>query len=97
VSVLTAADWVGVDLQRGVLESRDVPGLLRVAEKVDLPVMTRVSSHDAATIGRVLDAGVDGVVSAVESAEEGQALVAACLLPPGACGAPGSPARRWEW
>ncbi len=83
VSVLTAADWVGVDLQHGMLESRDVPGLLRVAEKVDLPLLARVSSHDAASIGRVLDAGVQGViVPAVESEAEARALAAACLLPP---------------
>lgn len=83
VSVLTAADWLGVDLQHGVLEPGDVPGLLRVAEKVDLPLLTRVSSHDAATIGRVLDAGVQGViVPAVESAGEARALASACLLPP---------------
>lgn len=83
VSLLTSADWLGVDLQHGVLEPADVPGLLRVAEKADLPLLTRVSSHDAATIGRVLDAGVQGViVPAVESADEARALASACLSPP---------------
>ncbi|MFV0462471.1 MAG: HpcH/HpaI aldolase family protein [Nostocoides sp.] len=83
VSVLTSADWVGVDLQHGVLDPADVPALLRVAEKVGLPLLTRVSSHAADTIGRVLDAGVQGViVPAVESAAEARELASACLLPP---------------
>lgn len=83
VSVLTSADWVGVDLQHGALEPSDVPGLLRVAEKVSLPLFARLPSHAADTIGRVLDAGVQGViVPAVESAREAEALVSACRFPP---------------
>jgi 4-hydroxy-2-oxoheptanedioate aldolase len=77
------ADWVGVDLQHGNLEPHDVPGLLRVAEAAGLPLLARTPSHDPATLGRVLDAGVSGViVPLVESADQARALVSAARTPP---------------
>ncbi|MBX5443454.1 MAG: aldolase, partial [Solirubrobacteraceae bacterium] len=43
----------------------------------------RVAGHDAAAIGRVLDAGADAViVPLVQSAREAEAAVAACRYPP---------------
>jgi hypothetical protein len=56
------ADWVGVDLQHGNLEPHALPGLLRVAESVGLPLLARTPSHDPAALGRVLDTGVSGVI-----------------------------------
>lgn len=77
------ADWVGVDLQHGNLELHDLPGLLRVAESAELPMLARTPSHDPAKLGRVLDAGVGGViVPMVESADHARALVSACRTPP---------------
>ena len=77
------ADWLGVDLQHGNLEVRDLPGLLRVAEPAGLPVLARAPSHDPAVISRILDTGVSGVIiPMVESAEQARALVAACRIPP---------------
>ena len=79
----SGADWLGVDLQHGDLDVGDVPGLLRVAERAALPLLTRMPSHDPALLGRVLDAGVSGViVPMVDSADQAAALVAACLTPP---------------
>lgn len=76
-------DWLGVDLQHGDVEVSDVPGLLRVAERTGLPLLTRVPSHDPWLLGRVLDAGVNGViVPMVNSADQAAALVSACLTPP---------------
>lgn len=83
VAASGGADWLGVDLQHGDLDVSDVPGLLRVAERAALPVLTRMPSHDPALLGRVLDAGVSGViVPLVESADQAMALVSACLPPP---------------
>ncbi len=83
VAASSGADWLGFDLQHGDLEVADVPELLRVAECVGLPVLTRMPSQDPALIGRVLDAGVSGViVPMVNSAEEAAALVSACRTPP---------------
>jgi 2-keto-3-deoxy-L-rhamnonate aldolase RhmA len=77
------ADWVGVDLQHGNLEPHDLPGLLRVAESARLPLLARAPSHDPAVLGRILDAGVSGlIVPVVESAEQAQALVSATQPPP---------------
>ncbi len=83
VALGTGMDWLGVDLQHGNLETRDLPDLLRVAERADLPVLARVASHDPAGLGRVLDTGVDGViVPLVESGAQARAIVAACRTPP---------------
>ncbi len=84
IAASSGADWIGIDLQHGDLDLSDVPSLLRVAEHADLPVLTRMPSHDPALLGRVLDAGVSGViVPMVNSAEEATALVSGCLTPPG--------------
>ncbi|GGK83238.1 HpcH/HpaI aldolase family protein [Ornithinimicrobium pekingense] len=77
---LTGVGWLGVDLQHGVLEVRDLPGLLRVSP---VPVLARAGSQDPAHLGRVLDTGVAGViVPGVGSGEEAAALVSAVRLPP---------------
>jgi 2-keto-3-deoxy-L-rhamnonate aldolase RhmA len=77
------ADWIGVDLQHGNLEPHDLPGLLRVAEAAGLPLLARTPSHDPATLGRVLDTGVSGIiVPVVESADQARALVSAARKPP---------------
>jgi 2,4-dihydroxyhept-2-ene-1,7-dioic acid aldolase len=48
-----------------------------------VPVLVRLASHDEAQLGRVLDAGVDGViVPAVESADQARQLVQAAYFPP---------------
>lgn len=79
----SGVDWLGIDLQHGNLEPHDLPGLLRAAELVGLPVLVRMPSHDPSMIGRVLDAGVSGViVPLVESADQAHALVAASRTPP---------------
>ena len=74
--------WLGLDLQHGDLDLADVVPLLRVAERAGLPVFPRMASHAADAIGRVVDAGAQGViVPGVESADEAAALVRAIRLP----------------
>jgi 4-hydroxy-2-oxoheptanedioate aldolase len=78
-----AVDWVGLDLQHGDLDLDDVIPLLRVAERAGAAVFPRMSSHAGDAIGRVVDAGVHGViVPGVESVQEAAALVRAIRLPP---------------
>lgn len=78
-----AIDWLGVDLQHGDLGPGDVIPLLRVAERVGVPVFPRMASHASDAIGKVVDAGAHGViVPGVESADEAAALVRAIRLPP---------------
>jgi 2-keto-3-deoxy-L-rhamnonate aldolase RhmA len=78
-----AVDWVGLDLQHGDLDLDDVIPLLRVAERAGVAVFPRMASHAGDAIGRMVDAGVQGViVPGVESAQEAEALVRAIRLPP---------------
>lgn len=77
---LTGVGWLGVDLQHGALEVRDLAALLRVSP---VPVLARAASQDAGHLGRVLDTGVTGViVPGVGSGEEAAALVCAVRPPP---------------
>jgi len=78
-----AIDWIGLDLQHGELDLGDVVPLLRVAERAGVAVFARMTSHAGDAIGKVVDAGVHGViVPGVESAAEATALVRATRLPP---------------
>ena len=73
-------DWLGVDLQHGYLEVRDLPEILRVAT---VPVLARAGSHDPDHLARILDTGVHGViVPGVSSEAEVSSLVTAVRMPP---------------
>ena len=76
-------DYVGFDVQHGYLDDADVALLLRRLEHVPIGTVVRLPSADPAPIGRVLDAGADGVVIAmVESAQQAAAAVAATRYAP---------------
>lgn len=76
-------DYVGFDLQHGYLSDADVALMLRRLEHVPIATVVRLPDADAAPIGRVLDAGADGVVIAmVESAEYAELAVAATRYSP---------------
>jgi 4-hydroxy-2-oxoheptanedioate aldolase len=78
-----AIAWVGLDLQHGDLGLDDVVALLRVAERAGVAVLPRLASHAGDAIGKMVDAGAQGViVPGVESADEARALVRAIRLPP---------------
>ncbi|KMO84797.1 5-keto-4-deoxy-D-glucarate aldolase [Mycolicibacterium chubuense] len=70
-------DYVGFDVQHGYLSDVDVAVMLRRLQHTAVATVVRLPGVDAAPIGRVLDAGADGVVIAmVETAEQaGQAVV----------------------
>lgn len=75
--------WLGLDLQHGDLDLGDVVPLVRVAERAGMPVLARMASHAGDAIGKVIDAGAQGViVPGVESAAEAAALVRVTRLPP---------------
>ncbi|VEG53709.1 HpcH/HpaI aldolase [Mycolicibacterium aurum] len=77
-------DYVGFDLQHGYLSDTDVALMLRRLEHVPIATVVRLPDADAAPIGRVLDAGADGVVVAmVESAAQAAEAVAATRYAPG--------------
>lgn len=75
-----ALEWLGIDLQHGDVGVSDLPSLLRATS---LPVLARLASRDGAHVGRVLDAGVAGIIApGVETATEAAAIVAAAHAPP---------------
>ena len=76
-------DYVGFDVQHGYLGDADVALMLRRLEHVPIATAVRLPTSDAAHIGRVLDAGADGVIIAmIESAEQAAAAVAATRYAP---------------
>ncbi len=71
-------DYVGFDAQHSYLDDADIAAILRRIEQVPIATVVRLPNADPAPIGRVLDAGADGVVIAmIESADEAAAAVAA--------------------
>jgi 2-keto-3-deoxy-L-rhamnonate aldolase RhmA len=85
VSIMASVehDYVGVDCQHSMLTEADAARMLFGLIDAPLTTIVRVSENDAARIGRVLDAGVDGViVPMVEDASEAARAVAACRFPP---------------
>lgn len=71
-------DYVGLDCQHGLLDEADAARMLRRLAGWPQAVLVRVSANDASAIGRVLDAGADGViVPMVDTPEQAAAAVAA--------------------
>jgi 2-keto-3-deoxy-L-rhamnonate aldolase RhmA len=77
-------DYVGFDAQHSYLDDADIAAILRRLEHVPIATVVRLPNADPAPIGRVLDAGADGVVIAmIESADQAAAAVAATRYLPG--------------
>ncbi|HSS11718.1 MAG TPA: aldolase/citrate lyase family protein [Acidimicrobiales bacterium] len=76
-------DYVGIDTQHTVLSDAQAAVLVRRLSDPPFAVIVRVAKNDSALIGRVLDAGADGViVPMVNTAEEAASAVSACRYPP---------------
>lgn len=76
-------DYVCIDLQHGMIDYADATQLiLAIHAGGSLPI-ARVPSNDLAAVGRMLDAGAQGiVVPLVESVADVEAAVQACRYPP---------------
>ncbi|MCP9276253.1 HpcH/HpaI aldolase family protein [Mycolicibacterium arenosum] len=75
--------YVGFDVQHGYLSDAGAAQLIRRLEHLPIATVVRLPNADAAPIGRVLDAGADGVVIAmVESPDQARAAVAATRYAP---------------
>ena len=76
-------DWVGIDQQHGWNAGHDCTDLVAAVRAGGAHALVRVGWNRPEEIGRVLDAGADGViVPMVESAEEARAAVAAARYAP---------------
>jgi 4-hydroxy-2-oxoheptanedioate aldolase len=77
-------DAVGLDCQHGEISEHEAAGMLRRMHDFRCATLVRVSENSAAAIGRVLDAGADGViVPMVNDANDARKAVAACRYAPG--------------
>ena len=76
-------DYIGIDIQHGYLDDADAAVLLRRLTHVPIRALVRVPSADPGPIGRVLDAGADGIIVAmVDTPAQAAAAVAATRYPP---------------
>jgi len=76
-------DYLGIDCQHSLLTESDAGRLLKPLIDTPVAAVVRVSRNEPAAIGRLLDAGADGViVPLVDTPEEAVAAVAACRYAP---------------
>jgi 4-hydroxy-2-oxoheptanedioate aldolase len=76
-------DVLGLDLQHGQSEYHDALAVLGAVGAAGVPLIVRVPANEAWWIGRVLDAGAEGViVPLVNDGAEARQAVAACRYPP---------------
>jgi 4-hydroxy-2-oxoheptanedioate aldolase len=76
-------DFVGFDCQHGAINETEAANMIRRMASASCATIVRVSENSPALIGRVLDAGADGIiVPLVNNAEEAARAAAACNYPP---------------
>lgn len=76
-------DYVGIDTQHTPVSDADAAVVVRRFANAPFGIVVRVAKNDSALIGRILDAGADGIiVPMVSTAAEAAAAVSACRYPP---------------
>jgi 4-hydroxy-2-oxoheptanedioate aldolase len=76
-------DFLLVDHEHGIGETREIMETLRAVETTPTPALVRVPWNDHVFLKRVLDAGVQSVmIPSVDTPEAAEAAVKACLYPP---------------
>jgi 4-hydroxy-2-oxoheptanedioate aldolase len=76
-------DYIGIDCQHTVLSEAQVAATIVKLAPGGPAIVVRVSKNDPALIGKLCDAGADGIiVPMVNNAEEAAAAVAATHYPP---------------
>jgi 4-hydroxy-2-oxoheptanedioate aldolase len=76
-------DYIGIDCQHTVLSEAQVAAAIVKMAPGGPAVVVRVSANNSALIGKLCDAGADGIiVPMVNNAEEAAAAVAATRYPP---------------
>jgi 4-hydroxy-2-oxoheptanedioate aldolase len=76
-------DYVGIDCQHSALGEPTAAAMIHRTPAGSPATIVRVSKNDSSLIGRLIDAGADGIiVPMVSTAEEAEAAVAAVRYPP---------------
>ena len=82
VAALSGFDYVCIDMQHGFSDRNDLIPMLQAIQPHSPRAIVRVPSNEPSVIGWALDAGATGViVPLVNSAEEAEKAVKACLYP----------------
>jgi 2-dehydro-3-deoxyglucarate aldolase len=82
VIVRSGFDWVWLDGEHGQIDARTA-AVHAALYRGRMRCLARIPDHSAFTIGRFLDAGVDGlIIPQVHSAEQLAALLDSCFYPP---------------
>src|SRR5699024_3627262 len=75
---MSGVDYLYIDRQHGIADSKTVVEMLRAAEKSAVSVLIRVPLNDEASIASALDSGAHGViVPMIEDRKDAQAAVRA--------------------
>lgn len=83
--IMARAGWdvLTIDMQHGAIGYSDAFALLQVLSLGSARRWVRVPSLDSELIGRMLDAGAEGVIAPmIEAADQVERLVTACTYPP---------------
>ncbi len=83
IGMLGGFDFVHLDGEHGLFSPESIDEMCRVADGFGLTVTARVPDISGSTINLFLDRGVTGIMGPhIETAEEAQVLVDACLFGP---------------
>jgi len=76
-------DWLTIDLQHGLIDFARMVEMLQAIGTTPTTTIVRVPLAESSWIGRVLDAGAQGVIAPlIDTADEARAVVEACRYPP---------------
>ena len=82
IAALSGFDYVCIDMQHGFSDRNDLIPMLQAIQPHTHQALVRVPSNEPSVISWALDAGATGViVPLVNSAEEAEKAVKACLYP----------------
>jgi 2-keto-3-deoxy-L-rhamnonate aldolase RhmA len=76
-------DFVVIDLEHSVISLAQAQTLFNVIQANDCCALPRLSSHESNEIGRLLDAGADGIIApSVNNLTELESIISAMKYPP---------------
>jgi 4-hydroxy-2-oxoheptanedioate aldolase len=82
----TGFDWLCIDMQHGCMDYPTALEMIRAIDATPCRSIVRVPWNEPGMIGRVLDAGADGVIiPMIRTPADARAAVDACLYPPNGC------------
>jgi len=95
---LAGFDFAVIDLEHSTIDLQTAYGLIGIARASGVSAIVRVPAIVGGTIGRLLDAGADGImVPHVDDAEQARQAAAAVRFPPRGERGVGATGRAGEW